>query len=87
MKVKLSERQWDAILLALEDAAGHCAALADKNRKMCHSHVGIQRASWRYTETAFEIVRQLKWESTPQKKGLWTMEVKEPDLDEKDQTP
>ena len=62
MKVNLTKREWDHVLLALENSADMCFRLSDINHKKCLSYVGTQRAGWRHTNVGLKIAKQLKWD-------------------------
>ena len=85
MKVNLTKREWDHVLLALENSADICFRLADDNRKKCLAHVGTQRAAWRHTDVGLKIAKQLKWDHTPSAKAVWKLEVRDERI-EKGQT-
>ncbi len=77
MKVNLTKREWDHVLLALENSADTCFRLSDINRNKFLSYIGSQRAGWRHTDVGLKIVKQLKWDHTPSAKTVWKLEVKD----------
>ena len=77
MKVNLTKREWDHVVIALENSADICFRLSDTNRQKCLSYIGSQRAGWRHTDVGLKIVKQLKWDNTLSAKSVWKLEVKD----------
>lgn len=72
-KVELTERQWDHVLVALENTISAIGHDTDVFRKHGYARTGKIRCMQRNDEIAKNIAAQLEWTEKPLTSFVWHM--------------